>query len=354
MNDERSACVGSHHLNADQFVDGLERVLKEGGFSLEWLPEADQAYASWETYPREGTWLFLTDSGMAREIAKRLAIHLRCPLHWFEAKCGIRGKNAGLGYQAREITAEGKVRLVPSTNLDGKDLSSITFGKVEDRLQQILIELIGCKDEPSRAHDFQVFRPSKIQEGPEAPAETKAVDAKRLQEMIEAIDEGLVATLIREANDRYSLRVILESGTQHTCYAGSATVLALRDSLNEQQRSKLLSPSVRPAGKDFRIPPRIYSCTEVEVRRFLADMLGVDRFTIDVDRPLGVTGVTPEQFVALMHLLSERYKIPIDETMIHQIADIEHWSSAAQEVTLGDLAQFASAKFLNERQWDRN
>ena len=354
MEDERLACLGSHRLDMEQFLDGLEAVLKEGGFSLEWLSGSDNAYASWQTYPKRGTWLFLTDSQMAREIAKSLASHLRCPLHWFEAHCDIRGENAKLGYQGREVTAEGKVRLMPSTNLDGTDLNSITAGKVEDRLQQILNELTGCDDEPSRSHEFQVFRPPRTPQAPEAQVKLDLLDAKRVQDMIRAIDEGLVATLTREADDRYSLRVILESGTQHTCYAGPATVSALERGLDERQRLKLLSPSVRPAGKNFRIPPRIYSSTEVEVRRLLADMLDLDRFTIDIDRPLGLTGLTRDQFVTLMHLLSERYRIPIDETMINLIADSENWSSATQKMTVSDLAHFANDKFLNERQWDRN
>ncbi|HEV3444497.1 MAG TPA: hypothetical protein VG099_07630 [Gemmataceae bacterium] len=354
MEDERLACLGSHRLDMEQFLDGLEAVLKEGGFSLEWLSGADHAYASWQTYPEQGTWLFLTDSEMARAIAKGLAIHLRCPLHWFEAHCDIRGENAKLGYQAREVTEEGKVRLMPSDNLDGTDLNSITVGKVEDRLQQILDELTGCEDKPSRSHEFQLFRPPKTPEAPEVQVKLEVVDAKRVQEMIHAIDEGLVATLTREADDTYSLRVILESGTQHTSYAGPATVSALKRGLNERQRLKLLSPSVRPVSKKFRIPPRIYSSTEVEVRRLLADMLALDRFTIDIDRPLGLTGVTRDQFVTLMHLLSERYRIPIDETMINLIADSENWNSATQKMTVSDLAHFASDKFLNERQWDRS
>jgi hypothetical protein len=304
--------------------------------------------------PTQGTWLFLTNSDMAREIAKSLAIRLRCPLDWFEARCDVRGANAKLGYEGREVTADGKVRLMPSTSLDGTDLNSITAGKVEDRLQQILNELTGCEDKPSRSHEFQVFRTAKMPEAPEAQVKLEVVDAKRVHDMIHAIEEGLVATLTREAGDTYSLRIILESGTQHTCYAGSATVSALKRDLNDRQRLKLLSPSIRPADTKFRIPPRIYSSTEVEVRRLLADMLGLDRFTIDIDRPLGVTGVTRDQFVTLMHLFSERYRIPIDETMINLIAASENWSSAAYKMTVSDLARFVSDKFLNERQWDRH
>ncbi len=146
----------------------------------------------------------------------------------------------------------------------------------------------------------------------------------------------------------------MESGTRHTSYASPMNVTSLKAMLNDQQRAKLLVPSIRPAKKAFGVPRRVYSSDEIEIRRSLAEMLAVDRFTIDIDQPLLSTGITREQFVLLMKVQAKRHKIPIQQSFLDQLADEEHWATTVKKLTISELASFIFDKFMDERQWDRD
>jgi len=354
MYQEQSACLGNHTLQLDEFLGGLELALADGGYSLEWAaPEAEHAYASWETAPKGGTWLFVSDAGVSRQLAQLLAIHLGKTLKWFAARCKVEGEKGTLAFEAREITAEGKLRFLPSTRLDGENLEDATYGKAEDRVQQILRELIGAEDQPAQSHDFQLFRNLSAPLADDLRDDSTRVDTEHISQLVQAVDKGLVATIMRDAHDYCSLRVIEESGTIATYYMKPEEITAFKTSLDEHQLTKLLAPSIRRPSKKFRAPSRVYSGTEIEIRRLLAEMLGVDRFKIDIDRPLQATGVTREQFVVLMTDLAKRHRIPMEQSLLDLIVEEEHWATAMKKLTISNLASFIYDKSLNERQWDR-
>jgi len=353
MYQAQSVCLGNRNLPLDEFLTGLELALADGGYSLEWAPGANQAYATWETFPKTGTWLFVSDTTMSRQLGELLAIRLGKTLHWFSARCEVEGDKGALAFEAREITAEGKLRLVPSTGLDGENLEDISYGKPEDRVHQILSELIGTEDSPAQCHDFQLFRNCSAQLAEEMRDSSIRADSERIRQLVEAIDSGLVTTIMREAHDRCALRVIMESGIISTSYASPENVSALKALLNDQQRAKLVAPSIRPPSKGFQVPRRVHSSGEIEIRRSLAEMLAVDRFTIDIDRPLHSTGITREQFVLLMKDQAKRHRIPIEQSFLDLLADDEHWATTVKKLTISELASFVYHKFLDERQWDR-
>jgi len=353
MYQEQAACLGNQDLQLEEFLTGLELALADGGYSLEWAPGANQAYASWEAFPKTGTWLFVSDPNMSRQLGQLLAIRFGKTLQWFGASCEVRGEKGVLAFEAREITAEGKVRLVPTTRLDEENLKDVTYGKPEDRVYQILSELIGAEDRRAQSHDFQLFRNFSVPLAEKKRESSTQVDSKRVKQLVEAIDRGLVATVMRQAHDLCALRVIEESGVIATSYASPEDVTALKALLNEDQRAKLLAPSIRPASKKFQVPPRVYSSDEIEIRNLLAEMLAADRFTIDIDRPLQATGITREQFVVLMKDQAKRHNIPIEQSLLDLLVDEENWTTAVKKLTIRDLARFIYDKFLDERQWNR-
>ena len=353
--------LGNRQLALSDFLDGLAAVLEAGGYSLEWLPGAKLAYATWFTFPDHGTWLDI-NLAMSRDIAGRLAIQLDKPFEWYLARCDSDREQGRLSFEARQITTEGKVQLMPSTSLDDEDLEAVTFGKIEDRLGQILDALSGWVGKSaSQDHQFRLFQYPPGQPRPAVSEPGSTIDEKKVQQLVDAINngkflnrllgEGIVVTLGQEEADRYAVQILYEDGMTCRYYARAATVAALKARLNDQQRSTLRAPSIRPPSKDYRIPRRRYTDTEIDVRRALAELLSVDRFTVDIDKPLAATGLTREQFVALMQLLSERFKIPIENAIIEQFAS--RWSDVARKITIKDIAAFAYDKSYRERQWER-
>ena len=346
--------VGHQALELELFLDALETAVRHLGFAVEWVPQSNSYYAGWTTYRKSGTWLFIGDSVASREIAVSMSETLGRDLHWFEARCERDDKHTKLAYEAREVSIAGKFRPMPSTRLDGKNLHKVAYGKAEDRIQQLVDDLIGLGEDKSlKSHHFKLFRVEQNPQAHESEPQFRPVDSKRVEEMLAAIERGIVATLTRESVDRLLLSVVGEPGSGINCYANLATVNEFESRLTEDQRVKLQRPSIRPAPKDPRLPRRNHNFAEIDTRRLLAGILEVDRYSIDIDAPLMDCDMTREHLLELMRQMGDHFRVPIDDGLVNTLANEDTWHSVVQYLSLRDLGRFAYDKFFNERQWDR-
>ncbi len=245
------AGVGAVDLEPEPTVAALERIVQRLGYVLEWRPGAKTWKASgcamrifWRYFPERGTWLDLPLAPHDRKIATALVQELGRPLIYHEAIWLIDANTGSLQVRSSELQSDGSLRSRP-TGLEGADLDTITSGRGEERVDQLLrrmMGLLGCKI-PARGKGFYLFELDAAgalpDSGPYAP-----VNDSRLNQALDLLRQPSIrGKLERTGIDQFILN-IFKQPTTHTFYINYLTAEALKQALRGADLPPLQSPSI--------------------------------------------------------------------------------------------------------------
>jgi hypothetical protein len=242
MENEKQVCFGSNDIDVASLVNALALALDRNSWSLERVPSEEAVYVNWYGHGDVGGWVHCSAASVARELAKSVAAILGNDLSLYEAFCELTNDTGDLTYQARTISAEGKVMPKASTSLDGENLEAITAGYVRDRLSQILDVLKECERAPTLSHSFRVFSLSDRPQEPSSKADS--IRENRIALTLSELESGISATLARYDGDTYEFKIQTAAGYLSTIYTTVAEKKAIEEALTDELRAKLAVATV--------------------------------------------------------------------------------------------------------------
>lgn len=242
METETQVCFGSNDVDISTLVDALADAIDACGLSVDWAPDVDPIYLDWYGYGDSGAWVHCSSGRIARDLAKSVAAILGTQLSLYESACALTAETGELSFQARTISAEGKVMPKASTALDDENLGDITAGKVRDRLSQLLELLKCCNSDAIISHSCKVFSSGGEQLNPTAKA--TLIRENRVQDILSEIERGISATLARYDGDTYEFVIQTVAGYPSTIYASVAEKEAVEAALTNEARARIAVPTV--------------------------------------------------------------------------------------------------------------
>lgn len=242
METTKQVCFGSNSVEIVRLVNALATALDRSGLSLEFSPDTDAVHISWYSYGGAASWVHCTASPLTRDIARSVSATLGTELSLFEASCEVSEDQGNLSYQARTISADGKITPMESDALEGLNLESATAGYVRDRLAQILDMLKGCEGAPELSHSFIVFPVSDTPIEPSSRADS--IRESRVAHVVSELESGASATFRRYDNDKYEFTIQTAAGYPSTIYVTVAEQAAIDEALTDAMKAKLVVPTV--------------------------------------------------------------------------------------------------------------
>lgn len=272
-----------------------------------------------------------------------VAAQLKSPIDLFKVESVDDRRSPGLSFVARQVHPDGTAGLLPMNHHEGVDLVGITAGRADDRREQVLNLLIGSgRDRIVASGNCTIFRRSqRLKSDRTKPSGT--ADSNRVQQAMGELKDCVSATLPRADADQYSLKIIRAEACDLTISMNATTAEFLKTTLPDELQAKLQRPGLRgSAGSTIEVPRRQYNDEEVAIRKFLAEMLGVDRFTIDVDQPLSATKATAHQLARLMQFICETYGDEVQDQAVASAFQIGDQSVEIRDLTIHQHSQYAN------------
>lgn len=340
---ESTSCFGCRTIGHGEFMAGLESALTQAGFEFEWADGAQVEPCSWVRFSGRGSWFSLVSHEIAEELAVLVAAQLKSPIDLLRVESVDDRRNPDLSFVARQIQPDGTVGLLPMNDFEGADLVSLTAGRADDRREQVLHLLIGTDhDRVVDSGSCTIFRRTRRRKSGVAKSAGTS-DSNRVRQAIDELKECVSAMLAREGSDQYALKIVRPEACDLTIYMNSASAQVLQASLPTEFRAKLQRPGLRGStGSASEAPKRQYNDTEVAIRKFLAEMLGVDRFTIDWDQPLSATTATADQLSRLMQFICDTYGDEVQDRAVSSAFQIGGQSIEIRDLTIHQLSQYAN------------
>ncbi len=327
---------------------GLDAALAHAGFEFEWVDGAQAEPCGWVRFSDCGSWFSLASHDVAAELASLVAARLKTTVDLLKVESVDDRRTPGLSFVARRIQPDGAMGLLPMNDLEGVDLVSLTAGRADDRREQVLNLLIGAgHDRVVDSGNCTIFRrQQRVNSDTTKPAGT--ADTNRVQQAISELKECVNAALAREDSDQYALKIIRPETCDLTIYMNAASAQLLQTSLPAELQAKLQRPGLRGSkGSAFEAPKRQYDDAEIAIRKFLAEMLGINRFTIDVDQPLSVKKATADQLAGLMQFISKTYGDEVHDRPLEASLLVGDASIHIRDLTIHQLSRYANYMAAN-------